>query len=146
MVPMLLTLCLLVLRLCVPTPGTFGLPGEHAMRTAAGDAPVRTSIERAAHPSPDDAAGRNARRRAAPEQHLALLTSRDARPFSVESRWRPPASGPHSPDAGAAGVPRGADAAMRVALRVRAHHASREAADRETLLAYYPTAPPLRAN
>ena len=138
---MLLSLCLLVLRLCAPASGTFGVPIE---RVVWGGAPTRASIESSAvvsvrgeRSSRDELWLRDAART------VAITSSRVAQPFSIELKSRSPATRVHGPTAVAASGPRATDAAVRIALGVRAHDSSREAGGARRLIAYYPTAPPL---
>ena len=141
LVTMLLSLCLLVIRLYAPASGTFGVPTE---RVVSGGAATRASIEGAAvvsvrgeGSSRDEWLLREAARR------VAVTSSRVAHPFSVELKSRSPATRQHGPTAHAASGPRATDAAVRIGLGVRAHDSSREAGGSGPLFAYYPTAPPL---
>jgi len=138
---MLLSLCLLVLRLYAPASGTFGVPAEHIVW---GGAPTRASIESAAVVSVrGEGSSRDEWWLRDGARTVAVTSSRVARPFSVELKKRSPATRLHVPTAVAASSPRATDAAVRIGLGVRAHDSSREAGGARTLLAYYPTAPPL---
>jgi len=138
---MLLSLCLLVLRLCVPASGTFGVPTE---RVVCGGAPTRASIESAAVRSVrGEGSARDEWWLRDAARTVAVTSSRVARPFSIELKSRSPAARLHGPTADAASDSRATDAAVRIGLGVRAHDSSREAGGARRLLAYYPTAPPL---
>ncbi len=142
---MLLSLCLLVLRLHAPASGAFGAPSEHIAPASVGGAPTTTSISNAAVASArDEASHRDQPWLRAAQHHVAFAPSRVAQPFSVRLESRSSATRLQTPTADAAGRPRATDAAVRISLGARAHDASREDGGSGALLAYYPTAPPLQ--
>ena len=144
-VTMLLSLCLLVLRLHASASGAFGVPSEHVTPARWGGAPTRAAIETAAVVSArEDGSSRAEWWRHAARRSFALAPSRVAQPFTVELEAHSPATRWHTPTADVARSPHATNAAVHISLRVRALDSSRESGERGALLAYYPTAPPLQ--
>ena len=139
---MLLSLCLLVLRLHASASGAFGVPSEHGAPARWGGAPTRAAIETAAVVSArEDGPSRAAWWRHAARRSFALAPSR-VQLFSVELEAHSPATRWHTPAADVASS--ATNAAVHISVRLRALDSSRESGERGALLAYYPTAPPLQ--